>query len=479
MHSTVRWILPVAMICMAGCAGPVEHKVSSADDIKRIIPLLKPGDVVVMADGEWKDQDIWFYTKGAQDKPVTLRAQTPGKVIFTGKSSIALEGSHLVLQGVFLDHSSGDDDGIVVSGDNCRVTDCAIVGGRYDKFFLHLFGSEQRVDHCYFAEKTTGNPTFQIEVDPKRRNNDRVDHNHFGHRPPLGRNGGETMRIGYSWQSFNSSGALVEQNLYDRCDGEIEIISSKSCDNVYRGNTFLNCSGMFTLRHGNRCVVDGNFFIGNHKRGSGGIRVIGEDHVIVNNYMEAINNGAFWITAGIPESPLRGYFRAQRCMIAFNTIVDSKGPYIQLDAGMGTSNRSLMPDNIMIANNLFLLPRGEQLLKGEETQSYHWMGNIASGEGEIPRHAGIKAAEVKLERGEGGLLRPSMSSSVHGAAEGDFAKIKSDIDGQPRTGKYDVGCDQILKAPILSRPLSAADVGPTWMSVQERTSTENVESGKE
>ena len=46
----------------------------------------------------------------------------------------------------------------------------------------------------------------------------------------------------------------MEQNFFDRCDGELEIISSKSCDNIYRGNTFLNCAGMLTLRHGNRYV---------------------------------------------------------------------------------------------------------------------------------------------------------------------------------------------------------------------------------
>jgi poly(beta-D-mannuronate) lyase len=86
---------------------------------------------------------------------------------------------------------------------------------------------------------------------------------------------------------------------------------------------------------------------------------------------------------------------------------------------------------------------------------------------------------VKLARGESGLLRPSIDSPVHGAVEGDFAKITTDIDGQPRSGKYDVGCDQILKAPIVNRPLNAADVGPAWMSVEDRAKSENIEKRKE
>src|SRR5204862_2105836 len=170
-----------------------------------------------------------------------------------------------------------------------------------------------------------------------------------------------------------------------------------------------------------------------------------------------INNGAFWITAGIPDSPLVGYFQSKRCLIAFNTVVDSNGPYITLDAGMGTSRRSLMPDEITIANNLFVQSNGDPLLKGKETATYHWMGNIASGAGEDPKHAGIKVAEVKLTRGPGGMMRPAPDSAVRGAAEGNLAKIKTDIDGQSRSGKLEVGCDQISIEPVKFRPLTAAD----------------------
>src|SRR5581483_9850322 len=311
-------------------------------------------------------------------------------------------------------------------------------------------------------------PTFQIEVEEKRPDNDRVDHNHFGPRPPLGKNGGETMRVGYSYQSMFSSKALVEENLYDRCDGEIEIISSKSCDNIYRHNTFLDCDGMFTLRHGNRCTVEGNFFIGHNKRGSGGIRVIGEDHVIVNNYMEGLTKGAFWITGGMPNSTLNGYFRPQRCLIAFNTVADSKGPYVDLWAGMDSNRHAEIPLNITFANNLFVLPKDQELMTGKEDQSNKCVGNIVSGERKVKEHPGIGLKDVNLTRAESGILRPAKDSVVRGAAEGEFPNIKTDIDGQERTGKLDVGCDQQSESPIKYRPLTAADVGPSWMSAEQR-----------
>src|SRR4030095_13841789 len=118
-------------------------------------------------------------------------------------------------------------------------------------------------------------------------------------------------------------------------------------------NTFLKCAGMFTLRHGNRCLVEGNYFYGEHKRGSGGIRVIGADHTIINNYIDGVEQGAFWITSGIVDSPLVGYFQARNCVIAFNTVVDTQGPGLLLDAGIASSRRTLLPERIRIINNLF------------------------------------------------------------------------------------------------------------------------------
>ena len=107
----------------------------------------------------------------------------------------------------------------------------------------------------------------------------------------------------------------------ERCDGEIEIISSKSCENVYRNNTFRDSEGCLTLRHGNRCVVDGNFFLGNGSEGkpTGGVRVIGEEHVITNNYFDGttgIAGGVIVLTAGQPKAELTGYWHITKATIA-------------------------------------------------------------------------------------------------------------------------------------------------------------------
>jgi poly(beta-D-mannuronate) lyase len=442
------------------CGMAAEYRVDSAEALGRLAGTLRPGDAIVMSDGTWKDQAIVFGGRGTAEQPITLRAETPGQVILTGRSTVAIDGEHLVVSGLSLEEGTSTGDGVKLAGRHCRLTETSVVGGRY-KFHVHIFGAENRLDHCYLAGKASDSPTLQVEAEGKP-NHHRIDHNHFGPRPPLGRNGGETIRVGYSHQSMNESATLVEHNLFDRCDGELEIISSKSCGNVYRFNTFLDCAGMLTLRHGNGCRVEGNVFLGHHKRGSGGIRVIGEDHVIINNYIDGVRQGGFWITSGISDSPLNGYFRVRNVLIAFNTVVDSLGPYLELDAGFGSSRRSLRPEQVTIANNIFALPDDGVLIKGKEGAHFRWMGNIASPASRGPEYPGIRQVDARLARSGDGLWRPAADSPARGAATGDFAPVTIDIDGQRRAGARDAGCDQTADGPVTNRPLTAADVGTSW-----------------
>jgi len=436
-----------------------EHRVSSAADIARVSDKLKPGDTLVMADGTWTNQAIVFQGHGTAKQPITLRAATPGKVILVGQSSVTIDGEHLVVSGLWLSDAQSTGDGVKLAGTNCRLTESAVIGGRH-KFQVHFFGLSNRMDHCYLAGKTNDSPTLQVEAE-KQPNYHLIDHNHFGPRPPLGRNGGETMRVGYSWQSMSNSCTTVEHNLFDRCDGELEIISNKSCENVYRYNTFLDCAGMFTLRHGNRCLVEGNFFLGHHKRGSGGIRVIGENHTIINNYIDGVENGGFWLTTGMVNPALVEYFQVTNCLIAFNTFVDSRGPALQLDAGFRSPRRILRPEKVTIANNVFAMRGDAALFTGTEGKDFKWIGNIANAGPAAVK--GIRVVDPRLERAKDGLWRPAADSPVRGADEGRFADIKTDMDGQPRPGKLDAGSDQISDAPVTLRPLTAADVGPSWM----------------
>jgi nitrous oxidase accessory protein NosD len=118
----MKWIL-VLLIVPVLKATSAEHLVSSAADVARVSAEAKPGDVLVMSVGEWKDQTIAFRGNGTAEKPITLRAQTAGKVILIGKSSVTIEGEHLVVSGLFLRDGQATGDGVRLAGRNNRLTE--------------------------------------------------------------------------------------------------------------------------------------------------------------------------------------------------------------------------------------------------------------------------------------------------------------------------------------------------------------------
>ena len=103
--------------------------------------------------------------------------------------------------------------------------------------------------------------------------------------------------------------------MFKHCNGEPEIITSKSSNNIYRYNLFFESEGALTLRHGNATHVYGNYFIGNNLRRTGGIRVIGEDHEICRNYFHGLAGAgalsALCVMNGVPNSPLHGYYQVK------------------------------------------------------------------------------------------------------------------------------------------------------------------------
>jgi poly(beta-D-mannuronate) lyase len=452
--------------------------VKTAADVAKAATDAKPGDVLVMADGTWQDQKINFAATGTKDQPITLRAQTPGKVILAGDSSVTLEGDHLVVSGLHVADSGGKETVFAFKGSDNRVTDCAIVAPNRGGKWIHFRnGQRNRFDHNYVEGHAPADVTLQVEVDKNAPNEHRIDHNHFGPRPPLGKNGGETMRIGYSGQQWHSSRTLVEHNLFERCDGELEIISSKSCDNVMRYNTFRECEGTITLRHGDRGTVDGNYFFGAPSGKSGGVRVIGAGNTVVNNYFADLGPNALSLTCGIIDAQPTGYTQVNGGTIAFNTIVNCRLPYIRLDAGYDEGRRRVLrPQDVLVANNLFAAPTPPApstqpstrpaettFMAGTEGERFTWARNVAHGAelGPIGNTNGFKTLDPQLAKGKDGVWRPAASSPVRGVAA-EAKDVATDIDGQPRTAPADTGCDQQSDAPATNRPLNRGDVGPSW-----------------
>ena len=459
----------------------VERVASTPQELSSAIASSGPGDTIIMANGTWTDVVISFYAQGVEGDSITLRAETPGQVILNGNSRLKIGGSYLKVDGLWF------DQGALRSGHliefrrsssrlttHSRLTNCTITNYNPSSYlteykWVSIYGAHNRVDHCHFAGKSHDGATLVVWLrDPP---NDspvwhRIDNNHFGHRPELGKNGGETIRIGTSSRSMQDAYVTVEHNLFEECDGEIEIISNKSGNNVFRHNTFLRSSGTLTLRHGNEANVYGNYFLGEGKSGSGGVRIIGERHKVYNNYFQDLRGtgyrSALAVVNGIPNSPLNRYFQVKDAVVAFNTFVDVEETFV-IGAG-NSSTQSLAPDGLQIANNL-VETRNGPIIEYEDTPiNVTYASNVFFGaESGIGQVDGILIADPALVFDQD-VWRPTSTSVAVGAATSiDF--VTHDIDGQERDGLPDIGADEISLSPVVYRPLTSQDVGPSYLSL--------------
>jgi len=371
----------------------------------------RPGDTLILSEGEWRDVKIVFKGQGTKAKPITMKAATPGKTVITGKSTLRIGGEHLVVEGLlFKDPDPGVSDMIQFRVDSdelahhCRMTDCAVMGtlpgdNSQESRWVGLYGSGHRVDHCTFQGKSGKGPTFVVWLGDGSAGRHQIDHNYFGPREKLGKNGGETIRVGDSKTSMLTASCIIEKNLFEKCNGENECISNKSCGNTYRGNTFLEVSGTITLRHGNGCLVERNVFLGNEARGTGGIRIIGEDHIVRGNYLEKLTGddgrAALSLMMGIPNSPAHRYFQVKRALVENNVIVDCK--HSLLIGLSDDKNASLAPMETLFSGNIVVNPKYSVIealcpLDGIAWKENHFLGKSLG----IPIVHGIAMDDAKV-----------------------------------------------------------------------------------
>lgn len=343
--------------------------VRSQGDYAAAVKRLRPGDTVRLANGVWNDFEVVFTGQGRADAPITLEAETAGQVALSGQSNLRLSGSHLVVRGLrFENGHSPTQEVIAFRTDsknlafNSRVTDVAIsTYNRPDRtqteIWVALFGRNNRFDHSYLAGKLTQGVTLAVRLDAPDSNANKhsIDHNLFGPRPPLGSNGGETLRVGTSHNSLEESGTRIENNWFEETSGEVEIIFIKSGANIVRANVFRRAQGSVVLRHGNGNLVENNVFYGDGEPNTGGVRVINANQIVRNNWFIGLNGtgnvSALAVMNGVPNSPLNRYHQVNQATIENNTFVAPA----RLTFGAGaTSELSLPPRDSRFSNNLII-----------------------------------------------------------------------------------------------------------------------------
>nr|WP_244199572.1 polysaccharide lyase 6 family protein [Amycolatopsis thailandensis] len=369
---------------------------------------------------------------------------TSAKAEIKGATGFAFSSnaSNVVLRGFKFRH--GGSLNVPAGSTRNRLTrlDVQLTGGGN---WVTLNGNDTEFDHNVLQNRTSQGVFLQVlgpSDDMAKRV--RVHHNYFYNHQFTGSNGGESIRFGLSNHQKYKADGIVEYNLFEKADGDSEAISVKSSDNVVRYNTIRDGRGFIVLRHGDRSVVEGNILLG-----KSGIRFHGNDHKIVGNYVNSTANRGIVFGSGNeadsgPDSKLHD--RPDRVVVAYNTVVGTTD-------GIHGDGGDFKPKDCVLANNILLGTGTLVSMPGGSDVKYE--GYIVWGGPAGMPSSGYKAVDPQLAQD----FRLSAGSPAIDAGVGSYPFAGTDIDLQARSGKFDVGADELL-AGGTRKALTKADVGP-------------------
>ena len=476
--------------------------VSNIVELNKAIAEAIAGDKIVMANGEWNDVQIKFVGYGEENKPITLKAETAGKVIINGKSHLKLGGDYLVVDGLHFKEGSSPSKAVIefaINKDtvanhtilkNCVIEDFNKAQRNQTDLWVLLKGRHNEVDHCYIAGKSNRGPTVRVDLEGNRniKNYHKITNNYFGPRPPKGGPSAETIQIGNSYTSISPSHTLVANNFFDHCNGEVEIISSKTNFNEFRNNVFYKSEGSLVTRHGNYCIVDGNYFIGDEASEQiGGVRLIGTGHWVTNNYFYNLKGKIFRsplaVMNGIKKSPLNRYIQVTDVVVAHNSWINCEEP-LQFGVGSNIDEadvlpaseiRSERPIRTVVANNLIYNTKGDKqpVVAHDALDGINFKSNVIHNQGvTFDKIEGLEVKDFSISSIEDALMVPEGDFSPEELYKGfEFDQITKDVFGTSRTTTNGAGA-------ITSKPANAPNLmdtskyGPDWYAINSKDNQE-------
>ena len=491
----MKFFLPTAFLFVT-VFGLCQSKtvISDIDDYEDAINAAGAGDTLVLTNGVHDGNSMTITTHGEEDNPLVIMAETIGGAELTGDSKFIFDNTHhVVIHGFKFTNENGT--AIKFEGcNNMRITrntfdlnedsstKWIFIGGIWD--MPEVLSHHNRIDHNTFQNKSEAGHYITVDGSDGLYQSqfDLIDHNYFKDNTPRFSNEKESIRIGWSEMSESSGYTIVEFNLFENCNGDPEIISVKSCDNVVRHNTIRESDGTISLRHGNRNRVEGNYFFGNREcttsdlgtHCTGGIRIYGEDHVIVNNYLEGLK-GNTWdapiaLTNGDADagsSSLSKHFRIERAIIAYNMLVDNEHG---IEIGFDNNDKySKPPRDVVIANNLITGSENELIKFFNDPDNMTWSGNVMDPSGSAVLTSSSEtfgSDEIQIANpnltydADFGAWRATSTTPQAATNVGLTGSIDNDIDGQPRSNPSGVGADHFSSETIRYLPLTPEDVGP-------------------
>ncbi|WP_369148206.1 polysaccharide lyase 6 family protein [Streptomyces sp. R44] len=442
-----------------GASAAEPAPVTSLGALQTAIDRAVPGDRIVLADGTYT-----VPSGGAIDvsgrSGITIVSQTRGGAVLRGERSFVLDGASAVTISGFALRQSGtleipaDSTGIRLTRNDIRFAD---VDGLD---WVLVEGDDAKIDRNHFHDRTTQGIFVVVDGPGTTAVAQRLHifKNHFSQHLYTGANGGESIRLGVSSRALSTASAVVEYNLFERCDGDPEAISVKSSGNTIRYNTIRDSQGGIVLRHGNGSTVEGNWLLG----GKEGIRLYGNDHLVVNNHLAGLTGRALVIGSGTTRDhhegesteERRGNDACDRAVIVHNTLRANK-------SSLSGETRTYEPRDVTVADNLIVGDSGSLVAMGATT-GFTWQSNILWGtaaNGTIPA-GGYTRVDPRLTQSTDGVYRLAANSPAIGAATLATISVPEDIDGHARGTTRDIGSDEYATLAPVRRPLTSTDVGP-------------------
>ena len=482
------------LIVCCSCSNTLNDiKVSNSNELNAAIENAKPGDNIVLANGVWKDLQIKFIGEGTENQPITIKAETPGQVIIEGVSDLKFGGEYLVVDGLYFKNGYSPSDAVIefridkkTIANHCAFTNSVIEDfnkmKRDDSDLWVLFwGRHNTLSKSYIAGKTNRGPTVRVDIKGNENINNyhQIINNHFGPKPPKGGPSGETIQIGDSYSSMSPSYTYVANNLFEECNGEVEIISSKTNFNEFRNNVFYKSEGSLVTRHGNYVTIDGNYFIGDGvNENYGGIRLINTGHWVTNNFFYNLKGKNFRsplaVMNGIPKSPLNRYNQVTDVVVAYNTYVNSNAPW-QFGVGTNIDQKDVLPPSeirsarplrMLVANNVIYNEEGDltPIVEHDKADGVTFKNNVINNQGvDFKNYEGLESLSFEVKQIGDNILLPSASFSTEPYQGFDFDKISTDLFGQSRGSNNAIGAVISTEAndPMI---LDKSKYGTSWYS---------------
>ena len=486
------------LILLFSCSDYTSNEVvvKTMEELNSAISNAKPGSQIVLANGTWTDAQIKLYGHGTKEAPITLKAETAGSVFIEGQSYLHLAGEYLVVDGLYFRNGYAPESGVIryqIGKDSTafhsRVTNTVIDGftrpNRWENDrWVELYGQYNQFDHNYVAGKGNDGATFMVYHKGNQHTNNyhKIEYNHFGPRPRKGGPRGETFRLGGSETSMTPGRATISNNFFDRCNGEVEIISDKTNFNSFLNNIFYKCEGSLVMRHSDYTTVDGNLFIGDDDSDFyGGIRVINSGHWITNNYFYKIKGEEFRsplaVMNGIPKSSLNRYKQVTDAVVAYNTWIDCSSPF-QIGVGQNKASKDVLPKSeirsappirTVLANNIIYNTTVDPapVVNHDDISGIQFENNVLFNAGDPADEFKIfKHASIVMEQINDWLFVPAegtnelLDETYYGF---DFDRISQDVFGTNRNKKNRVGA-VVNSAKAKSFKLDKSKYGPSWFN---------------